>query len=298
VSAAWRTLDGRPTRIIAHRGASGVLPEHTLAAFALADAQGADVLEPDLVMTRDARLVVRHDRGLRRSTDVARHAAFGSRAIDGDWPVDGFSRAELASLRVIQPFPGRDPAHDGVHPILDFDELIAWAIAQSRADGRNRHLYPELKHPADFATRGLDPVPAFIATLRSLPPGAFHCRVQCFEVEPLRRVHEALGLPVFLLLEADADWREALRQHRGWLAGFGADKALLQASDGRGDGIVDAAHAAGMQVHAWTYRDDRVAPGVARVEDELDAAFDLGVDAVFCDFPATALAHRARRVQA
>jgi glycerophosphoryl diester phosphodiesterase len=298
LNGAWRTLDGSPTRIIAHRGASGVLPEHTLAAFELADAQGADVLEPDLVVTRDARLVVRHDRGLRRSTDIARRAAFESRAIDGDWPVDGFSRAELASLRAIQPFPGRDPAHDGVHPILDFDELIAWAIAQSQADGRKRHLYPELKHPAEFSAHGLDPVPAFIATLRGLPCEAIHCWVQCFEVEPLRRVHEALGLPVFLLVDEAADWRDALRRHRGWLAGFGADKALLQGPEGRGDGIVDAAHSAGLQVHAWTYRDDRVPPGVARVEDELDAAFDLGVDAVFCDFPATALAHRARRVQA
>ncbi|MCI1730263.1 MAG: hypothetical protein LKM32_13045 [Chiayiivirga sp.] len=131
--------------------------------------------------------------------------------------------------------------------------------------------------------------------VRRLDPDRVQLWVQCFEIEPLQRVREATGLPVFLLLDEHADWRTALRVHGGAVQGLGAAKSLLHDARGRDSGFVAAAHEAALQVHAWTYRDDVLPQGVACVQDELDAAFDLGVDAVFCDFPHTALAQRATR---
>jgi glycerophosphoryl diester phosphodiesterase len=298
VTHAWSTLSGAPTQVIAHRGASGALPEHTLAAYRLALEQGADVLEPDLVISADAQLLVRHDRGLRRSTDVALQPAFAGRDHDGDWWVDAFAREELRALRSIQPFPQRDAAQDGLHPILDFDELLAWAGSEARRRGVALRLYPEIKLPATFLAAGRDAVGAFIAAVRDVDPRSIVLQVQCFEIEPLRRIRDALGLPVFLLLEHDADWREALHRHGDWLSGVGAAKTLLHGPGGGGTGLVHEAHRQGLEVHAWTYRDDVLPFGVERVEDELVQAFALGVDAVFCDFPATALACRRAWAQA
>src|SRR6185436_13434597 len=112
MSVSWRTLDGRPTRVIAHRGASGYLPEHTAAAFRLGIEMGADAVEPDVVPSRDGVLVVRHDRGLARSTDVASRPEFADRAraaSDGsrEWHVDDFDWTELRTLRAVQPFAQR-----------------------------------------------------------------------------------------------------------------------------------------------------------------------------------------------
>lgn len=291
----WATLDGKPARVIAHRGASGLLPEHTLAAYALALEQGADVIEPDLVVARDGTLVVRHDRHLSRSTDVASHPEFATRRRDGDWWIEQFAREELAQLRAIQPFPLRDRRHDARWPVPEFGDALAWADGMARQRGSAVRLYPELKHVAHFAASGLDPVPRFIEMARRLDPDRVQLWLQCFEIEPLQRVREATGLPVFLLLDEQADWQAALSSQGGVVQGFGAAKSLLHDASGRDSGFVAAAHAAGLQVHAWTYRDDVLPQGVACVQDELDAAFDLGVDAVFCDFPHTALAQRAKR---
>ena len=104
----WSTLDGQPTRIIAHRGASGDRPEHTMEAYNLGVAQGADVIEPDLVCTADHKLVARHDAWLSRSTDVGERIEFAKRRRPGwgnldDWWAADFSAAELAQLHARQP---------------------------------------------------------------------------------------------------------------------------------------------------------------------------------------------------
>ena len=283
----WATLDGAPTRIIAHRGASGVLPEHTIAGYALALQQGADVIEPDLLLSKDGVLVARHDPGLARSTDVAGHPEFASRRIDGDWAVTHFTRMELATLRARQPFPQRDASHDGRHAVPSLGELQAWADASARQRGEPVTLYPELKHPEWLLSQGLDPVAAFVAAMRDVDAQRVQVWVQCFELAPLVQARGATGLPAFLLLEEGGDWRRALREHGTAIDGLAVSKAMLD------EALVRETHALGLGVHAWTYRDDVLPDGVARVEDELAQAFALGVDAVFCDFPATALAARA-----
>src|SRR6185436_20227497 len=112
--------------------------------------------------------------------------------------------------------------------------------------------------------------------------------VQCFDAEALRRVHEATGLRCCLGVNATSDWQAAIVEHRSWLGGLVAAKALLDGA------LVEAAHAAGMRVDAWTFRDDRVGEGHASIEAELEWALRSGTDGLFCDFPHTALAVRAR----
>lgn len=291
---SWRTLDGRPPRIIAHRGASGLRPEHTLEGYTLALEQGADVVEPDLVVSRDLQLIVRHDRGLSRSTDIASRPSFASRKRDGDWWVEDFEAGEIALLRATQPFPQRDHRHDGEFRVPTFAAALLWAETAARQRNRPVHLYPELKSPGLLAARGRDPVPRFLALARQRNPSRVQLWLQCFEIEPLRLLREHAELPVFLLLDQGMDWRRALKLHGENIDGLGVNKALLSDAGKNSSGLVEEAHAAGLGVHAWTYRDDAIGPGFRRVEDEFDLAFDLGVDAVFADFPQTALRCRER----
>lgn len=292
MSVAWPTLDGRPPRIIAHRGASGLLPEHTLEAYALGLEQGADVIEPDLVCTRDGHLVCRHDRNLARSTDVASRPEFSGRRRDGDWWVEDFELAELAALRAVQPFPARDHAHDGRYRVPTFAGALLWAENEARRRNSRVLLYPELKSPGYFSARGADPLTRFSTLALQRNPSRVELWLQSFEVAPLLALREAAEVPVFLLLDRKAPWRRLLPQYAGKLDGLGVDKCLLQDVDGSSSGLVEQAHELGLQIHAFTYRDDHPATGFASVLEELDVAFAIGVDALFCDFPATALQWR------
>ncbi|HRQ65618.1 MAG TPA: glycerophosphodiester phosphodiesterase family protein [Xanthomonadaceae bacterium] len=293
----WRTLDGRPTRIIAHRGASGLFPEHSRPAYERAVVDGADVLEPDLVTSADGVLFSRHDAWLSRSTDVAFRSEFADRreaGVDGrvDWWCDRFSAAELRSLHAVQSNPQRDRTHDGRHPLLDFDEVLDIAAAAGLP------VYPELKHPRWFGERGNDVAERLIEVLRrrGLVGPAAPVWVQSFEVEALASVRAALDVPVFPLLRFESSGPcEALRRvreaTRDFAAGIAVNKRLLFMADAVS--WIDDVHAEGAQVHAWTFRDDAIAPEFADPVGELFHAFSLGVDALFCDFPATGVRARA-----
>ena len=292
MSAAWPTLDGKPPRIIAHRGASGLMPEHTLEGYALALELGADVIEPDLVCTRDGHLVCRHDRNLARSTDIATRPEFSARRRERDWWVEDFDLAELSALRAVQPFPARDHACDGRYRIPSFAGALLWAENAAKQRKARVLLYPELKSPAYFTARGADPLTRFSTLAMQRNPARVELWLQSFEVEPLVALREAAEVPVFLLLDHKAPWRRLLPKYAGKLDGFGVDKCLLQDVDGSSSGLVEQAHDLGLQIHAFTYRDDHPAAGFASVLEELDVAFAIGVDALFCDFPATALRWR------
>ena len=151
---AWNTLDGNSPLIIAHRGASGYLPEHTLAGYARAIELGADFIEPDLVMTKDGVLVARHEPAIGATTDVSLRAEFADRkrtkTLDGvattDWFVEDFTLAELKTLRAVQPRANRPQQYNGQFEIPTLDEVIALAKAKSLETGRTIGIYPELKH--------------------------------------------------------------------------------------------------------------------------------------------------------
>jgi glycerophosphoryl diester phosphodiesterase len=298
----WKTLSGEPTRIIAHRGASGYRPEHTLDGYALAAAQGADVLEPDLNMSRDGVLFVRHDLGLARSTDIASRPEFAGRAreIEGvrDWWIDDFDASELDTLRAIQPFPQRSKLYDGRFTLPRFGMALD-LLAQVRAQyARPILMYPEIKDPLYFRARGLDPVAALHAELapRNLLGAQSPIWIQCFDHAVLREARDCCGNPCFALLEAVPPEASALMDLLGalgaWAQGIAPGKFLLWDSSGTDTGLTAAAHAHGLQVHAWTFRDDQSPAPFGTVGDELNAAFKLGVDALFCDFPDTGVAAR------
>lgn len=285
----WATLDGAPPRVIAHRGASGLWPEHVLPGYAQALDDGADIIEPDLVPSRDGVLFCRHDTLLARSTDIAGRPEYAVRAVDGDWPVDALDAAELDGLGAIQPWPQRPRQHDGRFPPPRFAALLDWAGEQASVRGRRITLYPELKKPAHFAARGRDPVPLFAAAMQRCPAGVA-VLLQCFEPGPLRRAAELTGCPPALLVDhRDDPWR-LLAEHGDWLAGLALSKRHLAGP--RAAELVAAIHARGLRVDAWTFRDDRVGEGYAGIGDELRAAMELGVDRLFCDFPATAIVVR------
>ena len=183
------TLSGGPPIIIAHRGASGERPEHTLAAYQLAIEQGADFIEPDLVLSKDGILVVRHENEISETTNVADKSEFSDRKtvkmIDGErhegWFTEDFTLAELRTLRAEERIPSLRPANarfDGLYPVPTFDEIVALAAAES--ERRIRPMMASLKYPAlkrccncsahtrPTPARGLEsiPKPNIRATLR------------------------------------------------------------------------------------------------------------------------------------
>ncbi len=157
------TLSGQRPLVIAHRGASGYLPEHTLEAYRRAIALGADYIEPDLVSTKDGVLVVRHEPMLSGTTDVADRPEFASkkttRKLDGiettDWFANDFTLAEIKTLRARQAFADRDQSHNGKYEIPTFQEVIDLAKDESARSGRTIGIYPETKHPTYHASLGL-----------------------------------------------------------------------------------------------------------------------------------------------
>lgn len=161
---AQPTLDGKPPLIIGHRGASGYLPEHTLEAYQLAIDQGADVIEPDLISTKDGVLIARHDPNLALSTDIASRPEFADRK-RVDWPVDGekqtgwfahdFTLAEIKTLGTVISDPERPQENNGKYRIASLEELVTLAKTQSVKLHRNIVIYPETKNPTYHRDLGL-----------------------------------------------------------------------------------------------------------------------------------------------
>ncbi len=296
--AALPARSAEPVLVIAHRGASGYLPEHTLAAYSLAIDMGADFVEPDLVVTRDGVLVARHDRYLGTTTDVAEHPAFASRRRESggreDWFVEDFSIAEIRQLRARQPFRGRSLAEDGKHAIPTFDEVISLVRQQQRETGRRIGIYPETKAPGHFKGIGLDPKPRLLAALArgGIPHADVPVIVQSFEPGILRELNAESDLVLVQLVSPAS--RETpnvpnipLAGIAAYADGVGANKYLLLNAAGEDSGFVAGAHKLGLNVHTWTIRDDAVPERFLLVADEVKRYLQLGVDGFFTDFPDT-----------
>jgi glycerophosphoryl diester phosphodiesterase len=269
--------------VIAHRGASGYRPEHTLAAYELAIELGADFIEPDLVSTRDHVLVVRHENEISGTTDVADHAEFADRettkTIDGvrviGWFTEDFTLVELGTLRARERLPALRPAgaaFDGRYRIPTFDQVID--LAKRRHVG----IYPETKHPSYFRSIGL---PLEEPLVRALHANGYRgpnapAFVQSFEVGNLRRLRRMTDVPLVQLLDnhgrpfdlvaagdprtyADLATPAGLAELAGHLQGIGPNKRLIVPRDasnqcGAPTALVGDAHRAGLLVHPWTFR--------------------------------------------
>lgn len=299
--------------IIAHRGASGYLPEHTLPAKALAYAMGANYLEQDVVATRDDELLVLHDVHLDRVTDVA--SVFPGRARqDGRYYVRDFDLDELRTLAVWERmnedgsavYPGRFPAKSGTFRIHTLREELELVRGLNASTGRRAGIYPEIKRPKWHRDEGVDIAPRMLADLADFGYERREDAVylQCFDPDELVRIRDEFDSDLKLVQligdnswgEADTDF-DAMRTKAG-LASLAATvdgvgpwlEHLYGIEDGKvvGNDLLSWAHAAGLEVHPYTLRLDALPVGF----DSFDALLlfvveELGADGLFTDFPDT-----------
>jgi glycerophosphoryl diester phosphodiesterase len=313
-----------PALVIGHRGAAGHRPEHTLASYELAARLGADFLEPDLVATADGVLVARHEPELGTTTDVAAHPEFAdrrtTRVVDGQrqtgWFVDDLTLAELRLLRAAERLPTLRPANirfAGRYPVPTFAEILHLRARLSAELGRVIGVYPETKSPGYFTDRGVPLEPALVDALRAAGldhPGA-PVFVQSFDLASLRLLRTSLRVPLVHLVDDDrpdlvtpdslasiGNHADAVGVHKDLVIPRTALGTLAQPTT-----LVDDAHAAGLTVHAFTFRDEnaflpadlRRGRGDAERGDglaECAAFLRAGVDGLFADHPDTAVAAR------
>lgn len=302
--------------VIAHRGASGERPEHTLLAYQRAIDQGADYIEPDLVMTRDGVLVARHENEISGTTDVADRADFAgrrtARLIDGvkveGWFTEDFTLAELKTLRARERLPDLRPgsaAFDGQAAIPTFQEVVDLATAESRRTGRTIGTYPEMKHPTYFEARGLPMGASLAAALRDngLDRRDAPVFVQCFEPKPLRAFRARSQAPTVMLVGAGTLSDGMLAELAEFADGLGPELKLVLDVNTPGlpaTGLIARAQAAGMKVHPWTVRSENsFLPAALRQGEDpaghgdsaalLHALYGAGADGVFTDFPELAV---------
>jgi glycerophosphoryl diester phosphodiesterase len=292
--------------VIAHRGASGYLPEHSLVAKALAHGQGADFLEQDVVATRDGALIVCHDTWLDAVTDVAVRFPGRARADGRNYAID-FTLAEVRTLRLLervrpetgdQRFPGRFGRTDGAFGIPTFAEELRFIAGLNRTTGRRVGVYPEIKDPGWHRAHGIELAGRVLAELAEHWPGDGGAFVQCFDGGELRRLAESRPpWPLVQLVDGSAGAGAAAALVAGSAAYaqvVGLDLRLLLCDSG--PALVASARAAGLGVHAWTARKDALPPGFPSLDALLDAlAGPLAVDGIFTDFPDLAVAWRAGR---
>ncbi len=271
--------------VIGHRGASGYLPEHTLAAYRLAIDQGADFIEPDLVPTKDAVLIARHENEISETTDVSSHPEFASRkrqnTVDGvsgtGWFTEDFTLKELKTLKT----RGRSreaKQFDNQYPIVTFDEILQFVKKEESRTGRQIGIYPETKHPSYFRRIGL---PIEETLLRQLSQYGYtrsdsRCYIQSFEVANLKSLKLRTKLPLMQLVDdegspqdfvesgdprsfADLLTEGGLAEVARYASGIAIskrlafhlseDQELLDPTD-----LISRAHSKGLLVHGWTFR--------------------------------------------
>jgi len=320
--------------VIGHRGASGFRPEHTLEAYALAIEQGADYVEPDLVLTKDAHLLARHENEIAETTDVADRPEFAgrrtTRTIEGravtGWFTEDFSLAELKTLRARERLPQLRPgsaAHDGQFQLVTLSEIVDLVRDRGRDLGRPIGIVAELKHAAYFQSIGLPFEPALVPLLARSGLGRDDpFFVESFEVGVLERLRARTPVRLVQLLAVEGGPADrpgtsfasmatpaGLAAIARYADAIGPAKELIvpRGPDGRSlapTTLVRDAHAAGLLVFPWTFRNENIfLPAELRRGDDLaahgDAAaeyrlfYALGVDAVFSDFPAVAVEARA-----
>ncbi|MGY0056995.1 glycerophosphodiester phosphodiesterase [Streptomyces sp. LZ34] len=278
--------------VIGHRGASGYRPEHTLGSYQLALDMGADIIEQDLVPTKDGHLVCRHENDITATTDVSAHPEFADRkttkTVDGTaltgWFTEDFTLAELKTLRAKERIPGnrqRNTLYDGRWEVPTFEEVLQWAEREGRKRGRRVWLYVETKHPTYFRKLGLGLEERLAKLLRAY---GRHRKdsptyLQSFEPSSIQRLRKLVATPAVVLLStansrpwdfveagdprtvADLVKPEGLAWIAGYADGIGPDLSLIIPRDAGGKlttptTLVKDAHAAGLVLHPYTMRNE------------------------------------------
>ncbi|WP_430511698.1 glycerophosphodiester phosphodiesterase [Pannonibacter phragmitetus] len=300
--------------VIAHRGASGYLPEHTLAAKALAVGMGADYIEQDVVLTKDGVPIILHDITLDATTDVADVFPGRARADGLHYAID-FTLEEIRRLQVMErvnrkrepAFPGRFPRVKTGLTVPTLEEEIVFLKGLSQTSGRTFGYYPELKSPAFHRDEGQDLAKAVIAVLEAHDLAGADAKVylQSFDFNEIRRVRQELGYKGKLVqLLGENSWNMAPGTNYDWLKTPEGLAAIAEVANGLGpsltqvltdenkDGVAEVtplvrdAKAFGLAVHPYTLRADRL-PSFAPSYDELVrlTVLEAGADGFFTDQP-------------
>lgn len=353
-AAATREAEFPRPLVIGHRGAHGYLPAHTIEGYALAIELGADFIEPDLVSTKDGRLIARHEPNLIATTDVASRPEFASRrrtaVIDGA-PDEGFfasdfTLAEIKQLRAVQDFAERPQQFNGRFEIPTLEEVIQLVKRKSAEKGRPIGIYPEVKHSTYHKSIGLPIEKRLVAILAAAGWNRRDAPViiQSFEQSNLRELRRMTPVRLIQLIDANDvnddgrldftapfdrpfDWTasgdprllartfaflttdEGLREVGTYADGIGPWKRYIVSSiaaglPGPGEAsrrvlpaadLVERAHAAGLFVHTWTFRNEQrrlVSDYAGNPVNEYLQFYRLGIDGLFSDFADTAVAAR------
>lgn len=292
--------------VIAHRGASGYLPEHTLPAKAMAYGMGADFLEQDVILTKDDQPIICHDRAIDTVTDVAERFPDRARP-DGRYYAIDFTLEEIKQLRVSerldpktkQPaFPNRFPRGKSEFRLATLQEEIELVQGLNRSTGRNVGIYPELKSAEWHQENGKDLTRIVLDLLakNGYNDKESNCYLQCFDAPVLKRARFELGskLKMIQLINTrtkDLATPEGLDDVKTYADGVGPDlKFIVQGRDAQGTlqltSLVANAHARGLKVHVYTLRADELPP-YATDYTALAQIFckEAQVDGAFTDFP-------------
>ena len=321
--------------IVGHRGAPGYRPEHTLASYELAFRMGVNFVDVDLVPTKDGVLVARHEPEISGTTDVASHPEFASRkktqVIDGvtttGWFTQDFTLAELKTLRAVERIPENRPnnqLYNGRYQVATFQEILDLTKRLSRELHRTVGTYPEVKHSTYFKSIGNPTEPKLVSILKrnNLNYPEAPVAIQSFEVSNLIELHKQLRVPMLQLTSAtgapadfvakgdprtyaDLVTPQGLREVAKYAKFLGPDKAQIIPRDAAGNlgqptSLVADAHAAGLKVQPYTFRNENpFLPANLRSSAKPDAFgnvfaeeaayFKAGVDGFFADQPDTAL---------
>jgi glycerophosphoryl diester phosphodiesterase len=358
----YKTLDGKAPLVIGHRGSPGMRPDHTIEGYSLAIDQGADFVEPDLVLTKDSVLICRHEPMLSGTTNVADMPVFASRKrtvmVDGDayedWFAFDFTLAEIKTMYAKQPSAERSAAYNGMYRIPTFQELINLVRAKSIEKGRTVGIYPETKHPTLHESLNLHITDKLLDALIKAGWNSHNSPVyvQSFEVSNLQylrskstvkivQLYDAYdvdkngtmvmtapnGRPYDFVVNGDSRTYNDLATNAGldfvktYADGIGPWKPFIvpytytdanndgNADDINADGkvnntdftklpatdLINRAHERGLVVHAYTFRDESrrlLKDYNGDPKAEYKDVYNLGIDGVFSDFPATAVAAR------
>ncbi len=302
--------------VVAHRGASGYLPEHTIAAKAMAYAQGADYIEQDLVMTKDDEVIVLHDVVLDTVTNVATVHPDRARA-DGRYYVIDFTLAEIRALQVFERldrdkdpitavFGSRFPVGDSTFRVHTLAEELELIQGLNKSTGKSIGVYPEIKKPRFHREHGKDISSAVLDVLKDYGYASREDNIflQCFDPSELILIHNELmpdremSLALIQLIGDEKEYDrlatdESMRRIAEYAVGIGPPLGRIVAPESSADSLqisslTEWAHSAGLKVHAYTFRNDPgYVPAYASSYDELLQIFlfDVGIDGVFTDFP-------------
>lgn len=298
IESPRRALAGEPI-VIAHRGASDYLPEHTLEAYTLAHAMQVDAIEPDVAFTRDRVAICAHDITMERVTDV--ELKFPERARpDGSWYWFDFDLAEIKTLSKTSarsPLDTDDARGYTVATLAEMIELVQrldsarWNYMVFAGAIRTRAIIvPELKKPAFYAAEDptFDPAAALVAELAThgYTSAADPCLIQCFDLDTIEHLATLTDLPL-VWLTADEPTPQQLDRAQAAAKSLGPNRSLLEHDDGTPKPLLAEAKSRRLRLFPWTFKNTYDDNGTKVVNDNSihRFMFEHQVDGLFCDNP-------------